>query len=352
MNTRAVYPVIIATLATQFLTTSHPTIAGEQPVVRFDLAPVAPGRPVADDPSNRNLVRVALHVSSMIESAELPQIDQWLLRCQPRDKGVRIADYAPRTETGSDLAGPIQVKKTNEENNGFGLSLDGSYGPVSHAHGGADHAKRKSSTLQFDRIAPEQAVTASGTINRGRGVYFKLRRTAQQVLEGEKTFELTLQVPDTWRGSLLDVSVVAQIERKTFAGWDRETKTIGWANFVVAVYRQGDREAAAVARALSDAEYALRETVIAHQPPTRVTSLPSMLRQVAMKLDLEPSEPDYDWLIRLLLNQADPHLDKEISRLPMPVRLAVLDYADVRDAFDAMGQSSSQRVIATKPPIE
>jgi hypothetical protein len=63
-------------------------------------------------------------------------------------------------------------------------------------------------------------------------------------------------------------------------------------------------------------------------------SLPSMLRHVATKLDLEsPSPSAHDWLQRVLTQRADPYLDKTISRLPMPVRLAVLEYNDRRRDF-------------------
>ena len=141
--------------------------------------------PIPYDPT---LVTVELQLSSMIEAPEVPRIDQWLIRCQPRDNEVWIADYAPRTETASELASPIQVKQTEEESNSLGLSLDAAYGHVAHGNAGTDHTQKNINTVQFDRMALEQTVTASGTINRGRGVYFKLRWTAQQILEGEKTF--------------------------------------------------------------------------------------------------------------------------------------------------------------------
>lgn len=268
-----------------------------------------------------------------------------------------IDDYAPRTETASGLATPIQVKKTAEETNGFGLSLDGAYGHAVQGKVGSDHAKKNTSTLQFDRVAPLQAVTAAGTINRGRGVYFKLRWTAQQVLEGEKTFQLTLRVPNGWRGSLLDVSVVAQSDRKSFTPWDRETRTDGSANFVVAIYRDGDAAAAELSRALADAEYTLRSTAAKHNVFGEVNSLPMMLRHVAMKLDLESSQPHQGWLQRLLAGQADPHLDKDIRQMPMPLRIAVLDYAEVRDEFKTMNLEAvdgkrHKRVLVAKPAIE
>ncbi|MGI9473024.1 MAG: hypothetical protein ACR2NZ_15900 [Rubripirellula sp.] len=315
--------------------------AAQRPTVHFDLPPTAAAEAVGDE---MTLVTVELSLSSMIDTTEVPRIDQWLVRCQPRGKAISIADYAPRTETSSDLVSSIQVKRTEEESNSLGVGVNGNYGHAVHGNAGLDHSKKNTNSMQFDRVAPLHAVTASGTINRGRGVYFKLRWTAQQVLEGEKTFRLTLRVPATWRGGLVDVSVLAQSEKKSFAGWDRETQTLGSANFVVAVYRQGDRDAAAKARTLSDAEFALRSVIIEHRTAQKVTSIPSMLRHVAKKFELESVSTSEMWLQRLLLDRADAHMDAEIRKLPMPVRVAVLDYVDERDNFLAMHRQPSQEL--------
>lgn len=350
MNRPDVIPFAVAVilLVAEFAFPGSPALGAEKSIVHFDMAPVVAAGPSDSEPLNPTLVTLRLRLSSMIESPSAPRIDQWLVRCQPRDKAVTIADYAPRTETSSELATPIQVKQTEEKSNAIGVSIDGAYGHLARGNAGSDQSQKNSNTLQFDRVAPVQAVTASGTINRGRGVYFKLRWTAQQVLEGEKEFDLTLRVPPTWRGGLLDVSVIAQSERKRF-GWDSEPETIGAAQFVIAAYRQGDQEACLLARELSDAEYELRSQAQDHSAASRATSLPSMLRQVAMKLDREADAPHPGWVQRLLLKRADPHLDQEISKLPMPLRVAVLEYVDVRDEFSAINRTPANRVTVAKP---
>ena len=74
-----------------------------------------------------------------------------------------------------------------------------------------------------------------------------------------------------------------------------------------------------------------------------------MLRHVATKFDLEADQRhQQDWLQRLLTDRADPHLDKQISRLPMPLRVAILEYADLRDAFVTMGESQPSQAIGTE----
>jgi len=329
------------------------SVRGSDPyLVQFDLPPTVAATSL-DDP---RLVSIELRLSSLIESPNVPSIKQWVVRCVPRDSVVSIADYAPRTETGSDLATPIQVKKTKEESNSTGISVNGSYSHLTRANLGADREKRSSNTIQFDRIAPVQAVTASGTIQRGKGVYFKLRWTATQVLEGEKTFHLTMRVPENWRVGLMDVSVVAQAESRSMVPWERNFKTIGAANFVVALYRFGDAKAESLAQTVSIAEHKLRQLHIARKRSLEVNSLPSMLHLVAAKLDLESSRSqsrrkEQRWVERLLLGGVDSYTDKQIRKLPMSIRVAVLEYIDSRNEFNAINGESHSPVIVAKQPL-
>lgn len=309
-------------------------LVAAEPMIHFDMPPVAVARD--DSSGDRNLVTIDLKLSSMIAAPNMPRIDQWIVQCQPRSADLQVEDYSPRTEVASDISGPIEVKRTKERSSSAGTSLDGGYGHVANFHAGFDHGSKDINSVQVNRVAPVQAVTASGTINRGRGVFFKLRWTAQQVLEGEKHFQITLRVPKHWRGSLIDVSVIAQANRKTFGGWDTENKILGAAEFVVAAHREHDQLAAEHARALFEAEHALR--LAAKRHPSEESSWKTLLRHVTTKLDND-DKSRANWMRRLLHKQADPHFDKVITKLPMPVRLAVLEYVDSRDAFLLMNGS-------------
>lgn len=317
--------LLIGLLATHWLADPQP--AWSDSPIHFDMPPTAAAVVNVNDSSQ---VTVELKLSSMVDAAHRLKVDQWLVRCRPRDQRLALADYAPRTETSSHLSSPIQVKTTGESSNAFGASLDGGYGHLATGHMGFDSVDKKVKTLQYDQVAPHQVVVAAGTIDRGRGVYFKLRSTAHQVLEGEKCFKLTFRVPREWRGSLIDVSVEAQAEKRSFNPWERETKTVSSQHFVVAVYRAGDQQAERVAASLADAEQALRQLNVELQTTRSGMSLSSVFRQVTMSFD---SSDNLSWLQRLLLGQADPHLDEQIRDLPMNVRVAVLDYAELRDDF-------------------
>ncbi|TWU37296.1 hypothetical protein [Novipirellula artificiosorum] len=308
------------------------------PEIFFDLPLVTAAVPSACDEGSARLVDIELRLSSMIVAPDPKKIDQWIVRCQPRGDEIQVADYAPRTEVASGIQGPIQIKQTDERSESVGLSIDGTYGQLARGNAGMDRGSKKIESLQYDRVAPVQAVTASGTINRGRGVYFKLKWTEQQVLEGEKTFRLTLSVPQQWRSGLVDVSVIAQSEQKSFAGWDRDVVTLGRANFVVAVHDVGDNEAMRAAKSLAAAEDALRRA--AAQSTRSTNAIAGLVRNVTNLFDSKPSEPANQWVERLLREGTNPHADKQILELPVATRMVALDYCDARETFVSLNQGS------------
>ena len=67
------------------------------PAIEFDMAPLAVAHPLAeshempwlvDVAPDETLVECEINLSSMIAGPQTPQIDQWLVRCQPRDEFV------------------------------------------------------------------------------------------------------------------------------------------------------------------------------------------------------------------------------------------------------------------------
>ncbi len=310
---------------------------GSKSIVHFDIPPSVAADVIEADKGRASL-RVDLKLSSMISSPETARIDQWLVRCQPRGQFASIVDYSPRTETGSDIATPIQVKQSKEKQQSLGVGVNSDYFSSFRGNAGLDHTRKNIDSLQFDHLAPVHAVTAAGTINRGTGVYFKLRWTAEQILEGQKTFQLVLDVPNTWRTGLIDISVVAQSEHKSFASWEQSTKTLGSANFVIAVYRSDDIHACEVARRMANAEHQLRSRMKEETASKPSNSLSTLLRKMTTKMEFEKTRTSTDLLERLMFNQADPYLDSDIRKLPMPCRLAALNYSDAQESFTRLNE--------------
>jgi hypothetical protein len=340
--------------------------SAEPPLVSFDLPQVAVAttareasasqgsRPEASDNGDAEIparpdpvVTFELQLSSMIASPDAPRIDQWLVRCEPRDERLLIRDYSPKTELAASTEGAINVRQSDETNQHFGFGVDGSYGHALRGNLGMDAGEKSSETLEFKRLPSVQAVTAAGTIRRGRGVYFKLRWTHSQVLEGQKRFRVSVSVPSGWRGGLVDVSVVAQSKREVLGGLDTEIETLGEAHFVVAVFRKGDDEARLKAMDLAHAEMQLRRMARVREADASGGSLAGLFRSVALKFDRDRAAAESrHWIERLVRGSANPHLDKRIRKLPTPLRVAALDYCDRRNEFLSLNQASDRSEAA------
>ena len=307
------------------------------PVVRFDLPAIVPAVDTSvpavarSAPNGSREVTVQLPLSSLIvdtgrRASSAPPIDHLLVKCSMRDQHP-VVSYSPRTELETDYAGPISFTEKTENSDSVGLNLDSTSPPFAHGHLGAEISDKESNSAQFSKQAPMQAVVASGTTNRGRGVYFKFRWTAQQVLEGEKLFQVSFAVPNQWRGGLVDVKVVAKGTGKTLFG-DKKLEDVATQHFVVAVHQDDDPKAAEIAMRLANLDQKLASMSQDHTAGSatigdwlRNTLIPSPARSSHRH---QPA----DWYQRFVVGLADPHTDKQIRKLPMPVRVTVLDYAD------------------------
>lgn len=320
----------------------------ETPKIQFDFSPLAVAAPVEPSESTvvvpgHRLVAVSLQLSTLVHATDL-SVDRLMITIRSEDPEVRIADYAPRTELSSDTAGEIDVQQTLEQNKHLGLTVAAKYGHTIDGNLGGDIGKKNLETLKFKRISPLHVVAASGTTHRGRGVYFKLRSTATQVLEGDKTFTITFAVPEHWQGGLLDVTVSAESAHRPFPGIERQVQTVGADIFTVAMFAAGVDALQRNALELVHAEAELRSVVFDYREAIVRETKPSLFQHVAAAFDRERSTLSDDWLRRVLRGDVDSRLQRELRSLPVDVRVAILDYVDARRRFLATGASVSDVV--------
>ncbi|WP_162006730.1 hypothetical protein [Roseimaritima sediminicola] len=335
-------------MATCFLLAIATPVAWAGNAIRFDLPSLAVAENVSDSRDDagseqnsganarplpgQRLVRIPLRLSALVDAPEPPRIDQVMIQVYAMDSTISVVDYAPRTELASPYEGNLEIAKTAERNKHLGFTVDGGYGKMIEGTLAGDVAKKDLETVKFRRVAPLEVVAASGTLGRGRGVYFKLRSTALQVLEGDKQFEVVLSVPQDWQSGLLDVRIEANTNKKTFAGLDSENRCVGRAHFVVATFVDAAPAVRQAAMQLIERETDLRSVAARHRAETR-SGASNLLRQMASALDLGNEPLREDWLYQVMRGTVDPHLDRNIRRLPMQVRIAILDYQDARKAF-------------------
>ena len=179
------------------------TFKTETPDVGFDMPSVLVSRDVTTDafrkenPGQR-LVEVVAPVSLLLYHGEPDRVDDVVVEILGEAAGLRVHDYAPRTELRSELTKPIEVTRTTASDQSLGASLGGRLGADVTVTPTVSYGKasNESSTETVSRLPPKQAVIVSGATGGRTGVYFKLRRSTQSTLEGERTFRVTFAAPD------------------------------------------------------------------------------------------------------------------------------------------------------------
>lgn len=310
-------------------------------LVRFDTCSIAAAHAVDDSGefsgSRPDSTRwcVPIEMSTFVAAPNAPKIEQVVLEFELLDQNLMVDDYSPRTQVASPFAGDITIEQSSESNKHLGFNAAGSYSPNVRGDVGGDVGQKQIESRKYQRVAPLEIVAASGTLYRGKGAFFKLKATPTQVLEGDKAFKLFVRSPSQWRGGLIKVRARAQATRKGFPGMSDEVVTLGDQKFLVAVYRAGDSQSYQLASQLAITEEQLRATAIKHQQIIRKRSERNIFQTVAAKLDLTPELIPADWLQRTLFGFVDPHADPAIRRLPVEVRVALLDFQEARAAFGA-----------------
>ena len=89
---------------------------------------------------------------------------------------------------------------------------------------------------------------------------------------------------------------------------------------------------------MANAEHQLRSRMKEETASKPSNSLSTLLRKMTTKMEFEKTRTSTDLLERLMFNQADPYLDSDIRKLPMPCRLAALNYSDAQESFTRLNE--------------
>lgn len=322
--------------------------------VNFDLPSVMTVTPVSD---RCNEVVVKLRLCALTNPNQPKPTQYWWIVAQPEQPNIQIVDYAPRTETDSELSTGIDTKSSTEKSTSLGFGLTFDYNQLANLRGAGDQATKKQKTVQFQTKATRQAKIASGTINRGKGVYFKWMRTAEQVLDGEKEFQFTLKTPNHWRCGTICLTVIASGSEKQFnfqsASWQHHATELQSQEFVIAIHREADKQASEAALKLSEQEQKLRSLATLSEHSHDQPQWSKLLVDFGKKIEqVIRDTPNRSWFDRLTSESIDPHNDEEIQNLAVETRVAILEYLEQKRQFLALntGQSSIAEVNTTETP--
>lgn len=230
-----------------------PVGAGElqagEPVLAFDFGRTIEARDITPPefaelyPGSR-IIEAKIRLSVRLESGDIADVSEIRVEINDHDSRLRVHDFAPRTRLESEYAEPIETTTTVESHNSFSASLGGEIpclgGGVANVTPtiGGEVGGKEIVTEKVKRVAPMQAVVASGTINEEHGVFFTLRTSPTGTLEG--VHELTVQfvVPAKWRGDAVRITCQASGQQKVL--WIKQQAVWGYKSTPVALYLAGD----------------------------------------------------------------------------------------------------------------
>jgi hypothetical protein len=226
------------------------------PHIHFDMPYTVACRDVtppefAKNNPGQKLVEVRLEISSLLTAGHEKDLAQYFVRIESPQRTLTIVDYLPKTSHESPLAGPITMEKSTERMAVLGIGLSGHYEILSAVGPSAGIGQKKTSSVKYDLLPPLETVAASGTLDRGSAVFFKLKASPRQPLEGSREFGLVLRVPATWRADSLRVRCEAEGIRRGVVSTFDEHVNCGQRDFLVALYQEGDEQARHLADSFS-----------------------------------------------------------------------------------------------------
>lgn len=308
----------IALIATMAPT---PAVAND---VRFDAEPLVPCIDITDDefaaihPEER-LVEARIRVSTLVRFGVAQEDLRLFVAMHTARQGLRVYDFLPKTTLDSNYVGHVSVETNEERVKSLGVSASGAIDLVK-ANGNGNVSKKDIEKVKYELLPPKETLTASGTLERGTGVYFKLRGSNQSSLEGSQEYIVALRVPANWRGG------IAALQTRAF---DKRGKSLGKSQFLLALYQAGDTEAKSAAEHLLEQEVALRKLASEASADIQQNAFPSWAHRLGKSLSVVDSKIAQDWLEQAVFSNNSTSF-RGYSRLPRKLREATQSYARAR----------------------
>ncbi len=336
-------------LATSALTLVQPAFSGDVAAVSFDAPAIVIAEPinpaVVELPTmGGDLVRLRIPVSTLQSPEFRGQAQEYVVEIESPYQTLRVLDFWPKHEVYSDIDGTVSVESSQQHDNNLNFSLSGAYEPFGRGAVQGDFHNKSTVQEQYNRKPPMQVLSSSGTIRRGYGVFFKFRPGPMPVLEGVRDLAILAEVPSGWRADMLQITMRA-VGTSLHSS---RPQSLGEARLWMTTHREGDQAAAAAATRYVTQERALRSLAAANHARVQDKALPTFWHKLGASLDvIEPKIPS-DYLSQVIFGMSNRFYDNAATnRLPVDLRVAVLDYWDVRTSLVSLasGRGDDPRMV-------
>ena len=312
------------------------SILADRPTVKFDVPALVPAREVELDcehsfGSSQKTIELIIPVSSETNSNERDNIDEFRFDVFWNRNVYPLVEYAPKTQTVSDIEGLITVEKSHDKNAGIGVNLGSGFQDVVSGQAKIDMSHRNATKLNYQEIPQHEVLVASGTIQRGTGAFFRFHPSKRETLEGGRDLIVAFRVPQSWRGGVITVECRAEGHRKIIGAWRdpfEESRA-----FVLPIYLEGDDQARQAAEDFVRSEQGLRKNWQRHID-RKTPKSHGILGLVAPPQPIKSTLPKH-WVHFLIQSGKDDYLIRYRSNLPESVADAAERFVSARqDLFD------------------
>ncbi len=288
------------------------------------------------------LVEAQFRISAYFQRGSDDDLVEFVYEIESPQRTLFVVDFEPKTEMASSIVGPMSIERSQESNRTAGIGVSGRYTNVANAEASASLGSKDGEKVRFDRLPALELLAASGTTQRGHGVYFKLRPSDQVSLEGARQLLCVFRVPHDWRGDMVRLKCHAVGHRRGLVPGLPASSSRHVSHFEVGLYLQGNVDAAAIMNRRVQLEQAFRSTVQQHYRELQSTRFASPIPGVAsFRAMVDPAS--LAELQTYLIRRGQAAV--EDSRLPQAVRGALHDY---RVAWLAAWQLTGDRATLAR----
>jgi hypothetical protein len=216
-----------------------------RPEVQFDAASLIAAEDVttadfrAANPGEK-LIVVRIDISSFVRRGDANDLAELVYRVEATDREMLVFDFAPKTTFAPLAEGRVTVERDTDTKTSVKANAAARYFPFAEGDAAFDHQVNEQTRLRYELPAPQEVVVTSGSIERRRGVFVKLRASRRGSLEGAKAIAVMFVVPQNWRGGVLHIAAEARSNVGGVLGRDGESAISGTASLAAGVYVSGD----------------------------------------------------------------------------------------------------------------
>ncbi len=311
-------------------------VDGQTPI-QFDAPALVAAHPApcGESSASGHIVEIVVPVSTWLDARQRDTVVELQFEIGWISEPYPVVDYQPRTMLHSDVSGLINVEQQVEDGGRVQSSVVAPIKPVT-VQGQVDWTKKQVFTSRMALVPKQDLLVASGTIQRGSGVFYRFHSSQQAAFEGGRELYFSVDVPNAWRGGLLQIVCRASGPKKSMWGateWHHEQ-----VEFAVPVYLQGDEAAHQAARAFASAERQWREQWLAWSSKPGTSTTPTSWAWWTVPAHDAPDRGGMDFWNTPLSGRKPC---APAPNLPTELRLAATELATARAAMHRLSAAAT-----------